>query len=60
MAYAYAAEIEATVLALAANPAVTSWVVAWLATALGLWLRVALPLAEDDIEVAMAMAGCGM
>jgi len=34
--------------------------VAWLATALGLWLRVALPPAEDDIEMAMAMAGCGM
>lgn len=60
MAYAYAAEIGATVLALAAKPAVTAWAVAWLATALGLWLRVALPPAEDDIEMAMAMAGCGM
>jgi hypothetical protein len=60
MTYAYAPQIEATVLALAANPAVAAWAVGWLAAALGLWLRVVLPPPEDELEITAVIAGCGM
>jgi hypothetical protein len=60
MGYALAPHIEDVALFLAAHPAVLAWAAGWLAAGLGFWLRAVMPQAEEDLDLMIAIAGCGM
>lgn len=55
-----ATDIGAAILAAATHPATVMWASGWVAAALGIWLRVALPPTEDDADFVIALAGSCM
>ena len=52
--------IGTAILAAATHPATLMWASGWVAAALGVWLRAALPPTEHDADLTIAMASSCM